>query len=560
MRRLWLALLLLASGSAAAQNFGNINPHTVLGNPDPTASKPAVPMPFTALGPSLVPGVMPTQFGCVGDGVANDTACLQSAITAAANGTLYCGPHTYAINAPVTISAPIILQGVNENTPCIKQLVTNINLINITGTSYTEIRDMKIDAAAAGVSTSGVAIRMPAGNFTNRVDKVLISGGCVGVDLQGNQSMILNSRISGASGANCYGIRVGHEMTGSSNTDPKIVNTTVDLPASAGAAVLVEDSGGLQVSNSSFLGGLYGTKVFPGQCTGTCYPSTGAQQAIWGTIVNTHLGDVPSANAALFFDTAFAGAAIKGWSVSNSWASSASAGAGISINNTAGGTVAGFTLSAMRIYSNKTNGLEINGGASGVSVAGSRFCNNNTPNTANGTADIKVASGVNNVSVTGSLVGGACDGVGSASPEFSVALAGNNQAITLVGNDFGTVLNAGYVNGSPTANSAVANNAGFDGSVPVQTISANAVRIGAQAAQAVSTGTVKFIYNGPSGTVGGWNERKLVLYSNGGAVTYDDTGGGSGSICFGNGVIVVPQYNAAALQYNSTNFCWTVVR
>jgi hypothetical protein len=46
-----LALLLLAlsSGGAAAQNFGNINPLSVIGNPDPATKKPAAPMPIADL-------------------------------------------------------------------------------------------------------------------------------------------------------------------------------------------------------------------------------------------------------------------------------------------------------------------------------------------------------------------------------------------------------------------------------------------------------------------------------------------------------------------------------
>jgi hypothetical protein len=491
----------------------------------------------------------PKQWGCVGNGAANDQSCLQAAVSAMANKTLYCGPYTYGVASAVTISSPLVFEGINENTTCLRQLTANIDLLKIVATTYTEIRQMKIDGG--GGSTSGSAIYMPGGDYANRVDRVHIENGCIGIDLQGNDSSVHNSRINGVPGSACYGIRVGHNMSGSSNTGPRIVDTTVAYGAAAGAAVLVEDSGGLQIVNGNFLGGLYGFKVFPGNCTGGCYPSNGAQQSIWGTITNTYLGDVPSVNAALFIDTAFAGAKVAGWVVSNSWVASASAGPGISINNTAGGYVSGITFSTMRVYGNKTNGLEINAGAAGVSVVGSRFCGNNTANTANGTANVKLASGVNSVSVTGSLLGGSCDGSANVSPEFSVALGGN---------DFGQVLNPAYVGGTPTGGSTVANNTGLDSYVPVLPVSSNILRLGANASSFVATGTVKFIYNGASGTVGGWNERKVTLYSSGGSVVYDDTGGGGGSICSGNGVVTVPNFNAAALQYNSTNFCWTVVR
>lgn len=54
--RYWLLAALLVLGSAAqAQNFGNIPPHTVLGNSDPTLSKPAAPIDATPGSANYVP-------------------------------------------------------------------------------------------------------------------------------------------------------------------------------------------------------------------------------------------------------------------------------------------------------------------------------------------------------------------------------------------------------------------------------------------------------------------------------------------------------------------------
>jgi hypothetical protein len=82
MSRLWLLVLagLALALPAQAQNFGNIKPNTVLGNPDPTASKPAVPMPFS----SLTQSVTPAQYGAVCDGTTDARPGFQAAIDAAA--------------------------------------------------------------------------------------------------------------------------------------------------------------------------------------------------------------------------------------------------------------------------------------------------------------------------------------------------------------------------------------------------------------------------------------------------------------------------------------------
>jgi hypothetical protein len=78
-----LALLLLALSAAAAsaQNFGNIPPQSVLGNADPTASKPAQPVPFAAIGTDV------KFFGAVGNpATTDDTAAIQAALNAAVPG------------------------------------------------------------------------------------------------------------------------------------------------------------------------------------------------------------------------------------------------------------------------------------------------------------------------------------------------------------------------------------------------------------------------------------------------------------------------------------------
>jgi hypothetical protein len=81
MRRLLPLALLLLPSLGQAQNFGNIKPGSVIGNPDATASKPAAPM-------SAAIQLDVRQWGAVCDGTADDTAALQAAAAASGIGNV----------------------------------------------------------------------------------------------------------------------------------------------------------------------------------------------------------------------------------------------------------------------------------------------------------------------------------------------------------------------------------------------------------------------------------------------------------------------------------------
>jgi hypothetical protein len=97
-----LILALVSPVAARAQNFGNIAPQTVLGNPSTTTKQPARPMP--------APTLSPQNYGAKGDGVADDTTAVQAAFTAvctaAAQRGLYIPDGTYKLTAQIVIPGP----------------------------------------------------------------------------------------------------------------------------------------------------------------------------------------------------------------------------------------------------------------------------------------------------------------------------------------------------------------------------------------------------------------------------------------------------------------------
>jgi len=157
MRRL-LPLLLFFALPASAQNFGNIKPGTVLGNPDRSASKPAVPMPLEMIGAA----VTPQQFGAVGDGVADDTGPLQAWGTwvAAAEGRSgYLPPGSYKITAPLIWSGgknwSLLGAGMNASRIVYSGASTTVDIVKLS--SATEVLWQGWGIYSTTVMTGGAA-------------------------------------------------------------------------------------------------------------------------------------------------------------------------------------------------------------------------------------------------------------------------------------------------------------------------------------------------------------------------------------------------------------------
>jgi hypothetical protein len=406
MRFLLALLLLLPPLPAQAQNFGNIKPHTVLGNPDGTASKPAVPVPWG----DVTGTISPMDFGAVGDGHADDTAAVQAAMNAAAGSVLYLGKHVYAINSTgITCNNMVRVVGteagqsgdvsIATNFSGFVPLATNQTVIKIAvGCFGSAFEDFYVGMSTPGANTSGWAFQTtaPIGNL--RFSRLQIVGACGGIDISGYWWSIDQVAIVGATGSACTGIRVGHLTTGSANTG-RISETnvfSVNTAGRLGVGMLIEDCGGCHFSQNDIVYPNRGTVLNPGA----------NQEINWTFMHDTVLGDT-TADLAFLIDTAAASAAVRGLQCNGCWASSSQTSNGVLIANTgASPNVKGLHFLGARVYMNAGHGVSISGGTE-IDFEASHICGNNKIAASN--TGIAIASGVNNVRVRGGAVGGTCD-------------------------------------------------------------------------------------------------------------------------------------------------------
>ena len=99
------------------------------------------------------------DFGCVGDGVTDDTTALQAALTAAAGGALLIPSGTYLLINAVTISSNTLIFGAGQSS-IIKSATADKTVFSASTKSNVTIRDINITITAVGTATTSGAIKL----------------------------------------------------------------------------------------------------------------------------------------------------------------------------------------------------------------------------------------------------------------------------------------------------------------------------------------------------------------------------------------------------------------
>lgn len=196
----------------------------------------------------------------VNDGVTPADSAVAAAIadvSSAGGGIVYFPPGTYLMNSLIAVShAGVTLMGAGVGATTIKCNQTNINTINVTGSTFA-IRGIYLTTASA---SSGISLNI-AGSTGVIIDAVKIDGSAKGVFLSNanNISILGNSNISGST-------------NGVSGT------TVIQMTVLGGVISFLDTSGGAGFTSLSMLGA---------QVTGLTVDSSSVGIAAIGCVIVT---------------------------------------------------------------------------------------------------------------------------------------------------------------------------------------------------------------------------------------------------------------------------------
>ena len=463
-------------------------------------------------------GLMPVPevWGAAGDGIANDAAAFNAALTAVAvkGGNLYArNGSIYGISSTITVKSDTCFIGAGIDKSKIKLLVAGITPV-INMESRTCLENITVDATPQVGSGVVIQLGTSAANHRSEVHRVYTYKGCIALDVNGSSHVVDGSYYYDMDASpNCGGIRLGHNTTGGATVGFKLSDTVTacDATLRSDFNILMEDAGGAFIGSG--VDGVqcnYGTTIKPG-------PN---QEVSYLFCEGAVLGDT-NYFAGLLIDTASSTGRVRGNTFNGCWTGGSGTGQGVVIKNTGGGTIAGTAFRGHRAYGNYRDAIEIASPVSGTitdtTFDGLRVCNTQY--------GVNVALGVGtSATIQNSRIGKQCDGQNAGGTANLLYGIGLNLNVTLIatGNDLSYSGPESWtmISGVPVGNSVIANNRGNldDASGPTYA-SGSTVTLNLVAPRIHLTGTTTVNTITPA-----WNGQTLCIISDNGVVNFGTSG------------------------------------
>jgi Pectate lyase superfamily protein len=196
------------------------------------------------------------NFGCAGNGVADDTICLQNAINSAQQikARLFIDGGTYLITSPLTIRLPMTMLG--DGTLSVIKLATGtMDGIDITSLSEVQLYNFRIMGVSGATAGSLISVAPGSTNVGFFVFRDLsFLNGFTALNLSNAILWVVDRCV--IYGASSIGVFVA-STSNPDQGDSSIVNSTFIMGAGA-TSIQQASSGGLRVKNNKFLAGAHG--------------------------------------------------------------------------------------------------------------------------------------------------------------------------------------------------------------------------------------------------------------------------------------------------------------
>jgi len=390
-----------------------------------TQVPPILPGNFAVKGPK--PWIDVVGYGAVGNGIADDTGAINSAIAAlpSTGGIIYFPPGTYLVSAqiPITISN-VKLMGAGIGTSVIQQSSTTADTFSFgSGTSYLSVSDLSIWSSV--VNTAGAAIKLNTVSLV-ALRQVEIEGSFIGVNAISSTFVVMDSvTVKNPEVTTGTGIIING---GNNHFLDKALVYTTGTQCLNGLQILATDS--CWVDNSHFLSTGVGILINP--------PNATVVQRV--TVNNTAVASCT--NDGVFINPA-AGGTVQGVRFS-ALRSSLNSGNGVNFGTT--GTITSAQLHGCQVLDNALSGINLQATTSTYSLFDGCYIGGNSTSSSGTLSGIKVAANVNSFDIRTCRIGKSP--TSAATQKYGIEIAaGTSNNYAIIGNDLNDNVTASMIDG-----------------------------------------------------------------------------------------------------------------
>lgn len=198
------------------------------------------------------------EFGAVGDGVSDDTAAIQAAITATYGGSVFFPAGTYKVTSTISVTNEVSLIGAGRYLSKILWTSATLSIFNVSTTNPIQVEKMAF--IGPSTPTTGYVFRLSSNSTHNAfsIFRDLLFSSCY-IGIESVNAMALTVDACYFSGHQSAGVVICNRYQHDAG-DSTISACVFSNAGTAAVGIFQYSSGGLRVVNNKILSGAIGIK------------------------------------------------------------------------------------------------------------------------------------------------------------------------------------------------------------------------------------------------------------------------------------------------------------